>query len=61
MLIDNNIDEVIVKSKSPSCGYKQIYDGTFTNTLTDGNGVFVELALKQGFTIYTEKEIEKML
>ena len=60
-LLKENINIIIVKEKSPSCGYKQIYDGTFTNTLTDGNGVFVELALKQGFTIYTEKEIEKML
>ena len=60
-LLKENIKIIIVKEKSPSCGYKQIYDGTFTNTLTDGNGVFVELALKQGFTIYTEKDIEKML
>lgn len=60
-LLKENIKIIIVKEKSPSCGYKQIYDGTFTNTLTEGNGVFVELALKQGFTIYTEKDIEKMV
>ena len=27
MLLDNNIDTVILKSKSPSCGYGLIYDG----------------------------------
>ena len=60
-LLKEEVKVIIVKAKSPSCGYKQIYDGTFTNTLKEGNGVFVELALKQGFTIYTEKDIEKML
>ena len=59
-LLKENINIIIVKEKSPSCGYKQIYDGTFTNTLTEGNGVFVDLALQNGFIIYTEKDIEKM-
>lgn len=53
-----NIELVIVKSKSPSCGYKQIYDGTFTGTITEGNGVFTELAVKNGLKILTEKDIE---
>ena len=60
-LLKENINIVIVKEKSPSCGYKQIYDGTFANTLTEGNGVFVDLALQNGFIIYTEKDIEKMV
>ena len=60
-LLKENINIIIVKEKSPSCGYKQIYDGTFTNTLTEGNGVFVDLALQNGFIIYTEKDIEKMV
>lgn len=60
-LLKENINIIIVKEKSPSCGYEQIYDGTFTNTLTEGNGVFVDLALQNGFIIYTEKDIEKMV
>lgn len=60
-LLKENINIIIVKEKSPSCGYKQIYDGTFTNTLIEGNGVFVDLALQNGFIIYTEKDIEKMV
>ena len=60
-LLKESINIIIVKEKSPSCGYKQIYDGTFTNTLTEGNGVFVDLALQNGFIIYTEKDIEKMV
>lgn len=53
-----NIELVIVKSKSPSCGYKQIYDGSFTGTIIEGNGVFTELAVKNGIQILTEKDIE---
>ena len=36
---------ILLKSKSPSCGYKKIYDGTFTDQLTDGNGITTELLL----------------
>ena len=59
MIIDNNIEEVIVKSKSPSCGHKQIYDGTFSNKIIEGNGVFTALAIKNGIKVLTENDIEK--
>lgn len=31
----------ILQDRSPSCGASLIYDGTFSGTLTAGNGVFV--------------------
>ncbi len=34
------IDGAILKANSPSCGSGQIYDGTFTGTLTAGYGCF---------------------
>ena len=58
MLKENNVELIIVKSKSPSCGYKQIYDGSFTGKTIEGNGVFTELAVKNGMQILTEKDIE---
>ena len=48
---------VILKSKSPSCGYQKIYDGTFTDTLVEGNGVFAEMLLQEDIDIRTEKTI----
>ena len=48
----------ILKANSPSCGCGQIYDGTFSGALTDGNGVFTELLLKEGIPVITEKETE---
>lgn len=32
-------EDYTLKSRSPSCGVKQRYDGSFTGTLTDGPGV----------------------
>ncbi|MPW27197.1 DUF523 domain-containing protein [Alkalibaculum sp. M08DMB] len=43
--------EIILKSKSPSCGYGQVYDGTFTGTLRKGNGVTAEILYQNGFNI----------
>lgn len=48
-----NIKKAILKSKSPSCGHKQIYDGTFTNTLTEGNGITANLLIENGIQVET--------
>lgn len=48
---ENNIDIVIMKSKSPSCGFGQIYDGTFMGKLIKGNGITVELLLENDIKI----------
>lgn len=37
------VEEVLLKSKSPSCGVGKIYDGTFTGTLRPGDGVTAAL------------------
>ena len=60
-LQEENVNVLILKERSPSCGYKKIYDGTFSKTIIDGNGIFASLALKNGFTIYTESDIENII
>ena len=60
-ILKEGIQIVMVKAKSPSCGHKEIYDGTFTSKIVNGNGVFTDLALKHNLTIYTEKDIEQMI
>ncbi len=47
----------VLKARSPSCGKGEIYDGTFTHTLTEGDGVTAELLLREGYQVFTEKEI----
>lgn len=42
---------VILKARSPSCGCGDIYDGTFSGTLTSGDGVTTALLKRHGITI----------
>ena len=42
-------DLIVLQSRSPSCGVKQRYDGTFTGTLVDAAGVTSQLLMKLGF------------
>ena len=54
-------DLFILKSKSPSCGYQKIYDGTFTGKLIDGNGIFTSLVLKQNKKVFSEEDLDKII
>ncbi|MDP4093244.1 MAG: DUF523 domain-containing protein [Bacillota bacterium] len=49
--------KAILKSKSPSCGCGNIYDGTFSGKLVPGNGVTAELLLRNGIEVLTENDI----
>ena len=51
----------VLKERSPSCGSGRIYDGTFTNTLTDGWGVTAEKLRDNGMKIYGESEIDALI
>lgn len=51
----------VLKERSPSCGGGQIYDGTFTGTLTAGHGVTAELLKANGVPVYGESQISELL
>ena len=55
-LAGEELEGAILKANSPSCGFGKIYDGTFTGTLTEGNGVFAGMVNRLGIEIITEKE-----
>jgi len=61
LAIKNECKYAILKSKSPSCGYGKIYDGTFSHTLVEGNGVTTKLLLENGIQIYNEKNLCELL
>ena len=48
----------ILKAKSPSCGNRQIYDGTFSGQLVDGAGGTARLLMEHGITVINETEVE---
>ena len=47
-------DGAILKSRSPSCGKGQVYDGSFSGTLTLGDGVTARLLADHGLPVWTE-------
>ena len=49
--------KAILKEKSPSCGHGQIYDGTFSRTLTAGDGVTAALLRAEGLDIIGESDL----
>lgn len=46
--------KAVLKEKSPSCGCGLIYDGTFTRTLTEGDGVTAALLKAEGIEVFSE-------
>jgi uncharacterized protein YbbK (DUF523 family) len=47
-----------LKARSPSCGRARIYDGTFSGTLRDGEGVTAAALARDGLTVVSDEDIE---
>ena len=54
-------EAAVLKERSPSCGQGSIYDGTFSRTLTSGDGVTAELLRREGVRLYGESQLERLL
>ena len=52
-------DLIILQSRSPSCGAKQIYDGTFSGTLIPGQGIFARMAEEAGFKVMDAEDVQE--
>lgn len=44
-------DQIILQSRSPSCGVRERYDGTFSRVRVPGQGVTAALLVKNGFSV----------
>ena len=53
-------DLIILQSRSPSCGVKQRYDGTFTGKLVNGAGVTAQLLMENGFRCIDAEDLDKL-
>ncbi len=47
----------VLQPRSPSCGPRQVYDGTFSGRRVDGRGVFAALLLENGFRVLEPGEL----
>ena len=50
----------ILKERSPSCGSGQIYDGSFSRRLIEGDGVTAQLLKAHGITVLGESEVDNL-
>jgi uncharacterized protein YbbK (DUF523 family) len=48
----------ILKARSPSCGSREIYDGSFSRTLVSGEGVTASALRAAGLEVISEEELE---
>ena len=55
------IKKVILKEKSPSCGSKIIYDGSFSHKEIPGMGITAEYLKEKGIEVYSEDDIDSLL
>ena len=51
-------DLIVLQSRSPSCGVKQCYDGTFSGKLADASGVTAKLLMENGFRCIDVEDLE---
>lgn len=59
ILKQHNVDVVLLKAKSPSCGKERIYDGTFSHTVINGDGITCQLLEKNGIIVFNEDKLEE--
>ena len=59
-LLEEKVELAILQSRSPSCGIGRIYDGSFTKTLTNGNGIFADLLVKHGIKVIDVEKINNI-
>ena len=52
-----SVKEAILKQRSPSCGNGKVYDGTFSERTTKGDGVTTALLKKKGIKIVSEEDL----
>ena len=49
--LENNVTKAYLQTKSPTCGYNKIYDGSFSSILKKANEIFSALLIKNGIKI----------
>ena len=56
-IADEDIECAVLKSRSPTCGVKQVYDGTFTGTLVEGSGVLTAALKMFGIPVIDAEDL----
>lgn len=54
---NRDVDLAILKSRSPTCGVRQVYDGTFSGRLINGSGTLAQALKEAGIRIIDAEEL----
>lgn len=55
--VREKVDLIVLQSRSPSCGAKEVYDGSFRGRKISGQGIFARMLLDAGFPILDVEDI----
>ena len=55
-----SIEGAILKANSPSCGAGKVYDGSFSRTLVEGDGIFAGRLRELGIEIANENNLREI-
>ena len=59
-LSGEEIDLAILQPRSPSCGCREIYDGSFSGKKIPGKGLFAQALADAGIPLKSAEEIENI-
>jgi uncharacterized protein YbbK (DUF523 family) len=51
----------LLKSRSPSCGNRETYNGNFDGTLVPGSGVTAAELQRHGIPVFNERELDQLV
>lgn len=51
----------VLKSRSPSCGVHEVYDGSFSGTVVAGQGIAARAFERAGFQVLDERDVARLL
>lgn len=52
-----DIECAILKSRSPTCGVKQVYDGSFSGKLIPGSGMLAKALMDAGYSVIDAEDL----
>ena len=57
VIASKHVDLAILQSRSPTCGVKQIYDGTFSGVRVDGMGALARALKERGIPLMDAEDV----
>ena len=55
--LDKDIECAVLQSRSPTCGVKQVYDGTFSGVRIPGSGVLAQALREVGIRLIDAEDV----